>query len=130
MPPWRILIVDDEPEIREVISEYLEALGNHVDAFARGRQAIEQVGQEILPYDVAIVDWTMPGISGRDVVQAIQKGSPTTRIIVATGQLDLNAASGLNLQEMAVLRKPFTLRSLSGTLSEVMEGGPARGSSP
>lgn len=130
MPPWRILIVDDESEIREVISEYLEALGNHVDAFARGRQAIEQVGQEILPYDVAIVDWTMPGISGRDVVQAIQKGSPTTRIIVATGQLDLTAASGLNLQEMAVLRKPFTLRSLSGTLSEVMERGPGRGPAP
>lgn len=129
MPPWRILIVDDEPEIREVIVEYLEALGNHVDAFARGRQAIEQVSQEILPYDIAIVDWTMPGISGRDVVQAIQKGSPTTRIIVATGQLDLNAASGLHLHEMAVLHKPFTLRSLSGTLSEVMERGPVRGHS-
>ena len=126
MPPWRILIVDDEPEIREVISEYLEALGNHVDAFARGRQAIEQIGQEIVPYDIAIVDWTMPGISGRDVVQAIQKDSPTTRIIVATGQLDLTAAAGINPQDLAVLRKPFTLRSLAGTVSGVMERGPGR----
>ena len=87
-----------------------------------------QIGQEILPYDVAIVDWTMPGISGRDVVQAIQKSSPTTRIIVATGQMDISGA-GLNPQEIAVLRKPFTLRSLAGTLSGVMERSPGQGPS-
>ena len=65
MATLRLLVVDDEPEIREVVCEYLEGIGHHVDAAGSGKQAIEALAGTLLPYDVAIVDWTMPGIAGR-----------------------------------------------------------------
>src|SRR5689334_2815646 len=110
MPPWRILVVDDETEIREVVAEFLESLGHDVDAFASGKQAIERLSEEILPYDLALVDWSMPGISGRDVVQEILRRSPTTRVVVATGRYDVTPLPGLNVLQLGLLRKPFQLK--------------------
>ncbi len=128
MASWRILVVDDEPEIQEVVTEFLEGLGHHVDAFASGRQAIERLAGELSPYDIALVDWTMPGISGRDVINEIQRRSPHTAIIVATGRMDLTPPPGLNLLEVPVLKKPFQLRKLSEALDRVMNRPPKTGS--
>lgn len=121
MAPWSILVVDDEPEIQEVVTEFLESLGHHVDAFASGRQAIERLGQQLAPYDLAIVDWSMPGISGRDVVHEIRRRSPTTAIIVATGRIDLTPPPGMNPLEVSVIKKPFQLRVLAAALERAME---------
>lgn len=119
MATLRVLIVDDEPEIREVVCEYLEGLGHHVDAAGSGKQAIEAVAMTLLPYDAAIVDWTMPGISGRDVVLELQRKTPATSIFVATGKTDLNAVAAGGAGPVSVIRKPFSLRDLARALHAV-----------
>lgn len=119
MATLRVLVVDDEPEIREVVCEYLEGLGHHVDAVGSGKQAIESLAMTLLPYDVAIVDWTMPGISGRDVVMDLQRKSPATVIIVATGKTDLGPVPGAAATPVSVMRKPFSLRDLARALDAI-----------
>lgn len=120
MDNWRILMVDDEPEIRELVTEYLEGMGHHVDAFASGKQAMERLGIALRPYDLALVDWTMPGISGRDVVQDIQRRSPVTAIVIATGRHDITPPPGMNITNLMLLRKPFSLRELARALEGAM----------
>lgn len=121
MGPWRILVVDDEVEIREVLTEFLEGLGHSVDALASGKQAIERLSTLSEPYDLAVVDWTMPGITGRDLVYEIQRRSPRTVIVVATGRLDLTPLPGLEPLAVPILRKPFQLRALQSALIAAME---------
>lgn len=119
MATLRVLIVDDEPEIREVICEYLEGLGHHVDAVGSGKQALEALATTLLPYDAAIVDWTMPGISGRDVIMDLQRKTPSTSVIVATGKTDLSAVATGGAGPVSVIRKPFSLRDLARALDTV-----------
>ena len=119
MATLRLLVVDDEPEIREVVCEYLEGIGHHVDAAGSGKQAIEALAGALLPYDVAIVDWTMPGIAGRDVVMELQRKSPSTVVIVATGKTDLGPVPGLASTPVTIMHKPFSLRDLARSLDSL-----------
>ena len=117
MASWRVLIVDDESDIRDVVSEFLESVGHHVDSVASGREAILRIGTSPVPYDVALVDWTMPGISGRDVLAEIARTSPTTRLVIATGKVDPLQLPGGAVAEIPLLAKPFTFRELLSVLN-------------
>ena len=68
MESWRVLIVDDEVDIREVVAEYLDALGHDVIPVGSGREAMDLIDRGGARFDIALVDWQMPGISGRDVI--------------------------------------------------------------
>src|SRR5678815_5435782 len=81
----RVLVVDDEPEIRDVLSEYLGSLGHEIRTLGTGREAIEAVTAETL--EIAVVDWHLPGITGRDVLEGIAAQSPQTRVLVITGHV-------------------------------------------
>lgn len=120
MSRWRVLIVDDEAEIRDVLSEYLEGRGHHVDTAASGREAIQAIETTPVTYDLALVDWTMPGISGRDVLAEIARRSPNTRLLVATGKVEgvqLPGAAGASIR---VLHKPFTFREMVTAMTEAI----------
>ena len=128
---WRILVVDDEPEIRGVLEEYLGALGHTVDCVSSGREAMECVQQSPEPYDIALVDWHMPGITGRDVLEGIASLSPTTRAIVITGHIGEKVGKGhLAGLVTRVCHKPFALRTLKNELDALMAGATAPATVP
>lgn len=116
----RILLVDDEPEVRRVLEEYLRGAGHEVEAVASGRVALERVEQAERPFDAAIVDWQMPGICGRDVLEQVYERSPLTRLFLVTGLPEewVNAGS-LSVPIAGIWRKPFSLRWM---LRELMAG--------
>ena len=120
MSTWRVLIVDDEAEIRDVLSEYLEGRGHHVDTVASGRDAIQALETTPVPYDIALVDWTMPGISGRDVLAEIARRSPMTRLLVATGKVEGVQLPGAAGTAIRVLHKPFTFRDMIAAMTEAL----------
>ena len=62
----RVLVAEDDPGLRDVIVLGLSDAGYHVDAVDRGDDAIDQL--KFYDYDVAILDWRMPGAEGIDVV--------------------------------------------------------------
>ncbi len=74
----RVLVVDDDPDIREVVGAMLEAVGLAVCAVSSGEEALEHLAGE--PYDLVVLDWNLPGRSGLDVCKKLRRAKPTGRI--------------------------------------------------
>jgi len=115
-----ILLVDDDREIRELITEFLGMKGHEVIETGSGREAIEIVETGDNSIDVAVVDWQMEGISGREVINAIKRELPDTKILLATGcgAKDL-PSSMLSKYSSGILRKPFSMKNLEREILEL-----------
>jgi DNA-binding response OmpR family regulator len=117
--PRRLLIVDDEPDIRSMLGEYLTQLGYEVSVVETGRQALDLCARDGAAFDAALVDWTLPGIDGPDVMLQIRMLQPTCRIFAITGHADqVVSGSAVGNLVLEVFRKPFSLRALASRLSD------------
>jgi CheY-like chemotaxis protein len=112
----RILIAEDEPDIRRFYSEMLGAEGYQVDAVADGEAAWNLL--QIKPYALVITDKTMPRMSGPDLFRTIRANGMMLPVILATGTLPVND-EGLPFD--AVLSKPFVARKLVETVNEILK---------
>ena len=100
----RLLLVDDDPDVREIVSGVLRELGYCVRETPNGENALA-ILSEFSP-DLLIVDFAMPGMSGAEVVAAARKGNAHLKILFLSGFADskaLEAAVGA----APLLRKPF-----------------------
>lgn len=119
-----LLLVDDEPKVREIETEYLKAEGHTVVAADSGLEGIVKFRQG--RFDVAILDRAMPGMSGDQVAAAIKKISPQTPVILLTGFGELMNASGdMPPNVDFVLGKPVTLADLSSAVARAAVPRPA-----
>ena len=122
VPAKQLLIVDDEPDIRAMLGEFLSQLGYRVSVVETGRQALDLCARDDAHFDAALVDWTLPGIDGPDVMMQIQMLQPTCRIFAITGHADqVVSGSSVGNLVLEVFRKPFSLRALATRLSEHLE---------
>jgi len=105
--PARILVVDDERGMREVLSTILGRAGHSVVAAANGEEAIRLIGSEI--FDLVITDLKMPGpIGGMDVLKAVKDIAPVTVVLVLTAYATLEVGiEAVKLGAYDVLTKPF-----------------------
>lgn len=109
-PHKRILVVDDDADVRRFIVDCLQSLGYSVDEAAEGRSALRRL--EETPPDLLIVDYAMPGMTGVDVVMEARASAPALPIIMATGYADMEAVDRVMPPEN-LLRKPFRLAELA-----------------
>jgi len=115
----KILVVDDDENIREVLSDLLLLEGHEILLAEDGEQAL-LIFEEILP-DLVITDLGMPGISGWEVARRIKSIDPSKKVIVISGwgatlqkdQLEENYVD-------QVLAKPFHLEQVKKIIVEVM----------
>ena len=107
--PGRVLIVDDEPYIRELLRDFLTGQGYDVATAATGAQALDVVLS--LQPDVIVVDMLMPGLSGRDVLHALGRAGVTVPVILISGNAHI-VSDGF----FRVLKKPFDLRIMMGNV--------------
>jgi signal transduction histidine kinase/CheY-like chemotaxis protein len=117
----RILIVDDEDQFRDIISEILTSAGHTVHSAANGRQALEMMTQK--EYDVVITDLGMAGLSGWELADAIHRDHPSARIIIATGwgaNLDRESLTAHHIH--GLINKPFKIEELIGAVDEALGG--------
>jgi CheY-like chemotaxis protein len=77
MPPSRILVIDDEPSIRDVLQLLLTELGHHVDSAKNGAEAKKLLKGS--PYDVVFTDLRLPDASGIDLLSLIKSDTLTLR---------------------------------------------------
>ncbi|RJK98140.1 response regulator [Vallicoccus soli] len=113
-PARRALVVEDDADVRGLLTTHLRRLGWSVDGAATGEEAVERA--LAAPPQLVVVDVVLPGISGYDVVQSLRQ-HPTTRgcEVVMTSMLDLDDVRGPRLQQLGVrgvLAKPFTRRDV------------------
>ena len=116
----RVLFVDDEAPIRDVMKLELPRMGHETTICEDGKAAITAIDKH--SFDVAIVDLRMPGISGWDVVEHIKAVAPETEIIISTGHGNMeDAIQALRRGAYDFLTKPTKLAMIAGVLSRVAE---------
>ena len=114
-PRRRILVIEDDADVRRVICESLELAGHVVASAADGEAGLAQLACDAP--DLVIVDYAMPGMNGADVIQQARKGLPALPIILATGYADM-VEVGRVLGTQSILTKPFDIASLLHAVDE------------
>ena len=107
----RILVAEDDPGLRDVLVLGLEDAGFQVDAVERGDDAIDQL--KFYEYDVAVIDWRMPGAEGVDVVRwARRNDRPTALLMLTARDTPPDRITGLDAGADDYLVKPFDFGEL------------------
>ncbi len=110
MEQYKILVVDDEKEIAELIRDYLKAAGYNVHMAFDGHQGLEKF--ETLEPDLAILDIMMPGIDGLELCRKIRGSSNIPIIMLSAKKEDTDKILGLGLGADDYITKPFSPRVL------------------
>jgi DNA-binding response OmpR family regulator len=107
----RVLVAEDDPGLRQVLLMGLKDYGYQVDAAERGDDAIDL--WKFYDYDVAVVDWRMPGVEGIDVVAwARKQGKPTAILMLTARDAPPDRIRGLDAGADDYLVKPFDFGEL------------------
>jgi CheY-like chemotaxis protein len=115
--PLRILIVEDEPLVREVLGVYLTEDHHHITTAINGREGLEkfQAGD----FDLVLTDRAMPEMNGDQLAAEIKKLKPRQPLILLTGFGDLMTGAGEQPDGVdLVVSKPFTLNTLRGAIAK------------
>jgi two-component system, chemotaxis family, chemotaxis protein CheY len=121
----RVLIVDDEPTIRELLREALEHAGHTVAEAADGAAAIAL--SRTATFDVAILDVVMPVMGGLEALMDLRRRQPALGVIVISGTAQTDAQPFTRLVERLGVRhvftKPLVLEKILAAIAEI---GPAK----
>lgn len=111
----KVLLVDDEPRVREAIAWLFEALGAQVVQAGGVTEALSLFRPGL--FALVSTDFAMPGANGLELIEAIHRVAPDQKMILISGYVDqLRAAGSLNGRVGAVLAKPCSLTELAATL--------------
>src|SRR5438132_2850525 len=102
----RVLVVDDEASIRDLLAKTLALAEYDVDLAPDGRTALERL--RIIPYDLLITDLKMPGVDGLTVIREARRLKTDLPVIIITGfSTEASAIEAVNLGVSGYLTKPF-----------------------
>lgn len=114
----RILLVDDEPDVRHVIAEYLDADGHHVDVAEDPRTALRKIPDG--GYDLIITDRAMPEMSGDQLAARAKRLAPAVPVVMLTGFGEfMNATNERPIGVDLVVSKPITRDGLRDAIAVV-----------
>jgi PAS domain S-box-containing protein len=118
-----VLLVDDEPMVREVGAEMLAALGFDVVTAASGAEALERFREKGTVIRLVILDMIMPEMSGERVFEQLRALDPDVRVLLSSGySLEGQARAILERGCDGFIQKPFNLREISGKIKKVLTG--------
>jgi signal transduction histidine kinase/ActR/RegA family two-component response regulator len=112
-----ILVVDDDPDVREVAGRSLECLGYRLLAAENGLAALD-VLKRTERVDLLMVDMAMPGMNGVEVIRRARERHPELRALLVTGYADVAAFSPA--EGDLVLQKPYRLAQLAASVAEAL----------
>jgi nitrogen-specific signal transduction histidine kinase len=113
----RILLVDDEPFVRESSTALLQQLGYEVVTVEDGRQAVAYYRDHSDEIDLIILDLVMPRLGGRETFHALKSIDPSVRVVISTGYGHNEVVQALLDEGMAgFVPKPYNLRTLTEVL--------------
>jgi len=114
-----VLIVDDDSDVRRMLSSILEDEGYSVEAVDSGRQALKTC--ERLPFDVALVDINLPDVKGTELLHELKRMQPRMVKIIITGEPSVeNAVKALYEKADGFVSKPFDSQELLETIRKLV----------
>jgi signal transduction histidine kinase/CheY-like chemotaxis protein len=123
----KILVVEDDADVRRVIVECLGLIGYSVTEAANGAQGLEAMAST--RPDLLVVDYAMPDMTGAEVISRARERWADLPVILATGYADMAAVERL-AGKPAILRKPFDIRTLGDAVAGALEGQADRQPAP
>lgn len=117
MKHLQVLVVEDDADLAEAISDALELAGHRPTVAGTGKEAIEVYDRQT--FDMTFMDVRLPDANGVDVFLRIRKRDPNARVVMMTGhQVDELLARATEKGAIKVLRKPFAIEAILDTLSD------------
>ena len=115
-----ILVVDDEPAIRDVLSEGLRDSGYQCTLASNGIEALEEINRR--DYSLVLSDIDMPGMDGVKLLQAVKKARPDVEVVMVTGVVDVEVAvRAIRMGASDYLTKPFNFDEVRFTIERALE---------
>jgi two-component system cell cycle sensor histidine kinase/response regulator CckA len=119
----KILVVDDEMQVREVVSRVLNACGYTVLTSSNGQDALLQFTKD-RDIDLVILDMVMPGMGGRECLERLRTEDPGIKVMIATGfTADGSALELLKEGAREILEKPLDLKILMQKVQKLLGSG-------
>jgi DNA-binding NtrC family response regulator len=116
----RILIVDDDENIRKALATILEEEGYQVDSAENAKQAIEKTNKNF--YNLALIDIRLPDMEGIELLTKMRDTTPKMRKVIITGYPTLqNAIEAVNKGADAYIVKPFDIDEILKTIREQLK---------
>jgi CheY-like chemotaxis protein len=119
----RVLVIDDDPSVREVVHSLLASFGYDAETAADGAMGVARFEES--GWDLVLTDLAMPNMSGWEVVQAIRRRAPTMPIVLITGLSDPDVMRRASEWRLPVLTKPFSGQTLKAAVVEALYPKPS-----
>ena len=117
----KILVVDDEPAIRELLKSMLERFNYQVIEASDGESAADIYLKEKDGIDMIILDLIMPGWSGKKTLKEIRKINPKAKILISSGYTTYEITQEIKKANITgYIKKPYTLKALLNAVKELM----------
>lgn len=115
----KLLIVEDDAELANQVADWLTEQGYQVEKTATGEDALQLLSN--FKYDVLLLDWSLPGLSGLEVLKRHRESGGMSLALFITGKGDIDSKEkGLNIGADDYLVKPFDMRELSARLKTIL----------
>jgi signal transduction histidine kinase/ActR/RegA family two-component response regulator len=116
--PLKILVIDDDQAVRDVLVELLAEQGHSVAAYANGQVGLRQL--QVEPVDLVITDLGLPGLSGWEVAKLVKQESPETAVALITGWGDrIGPEEAMAKGVEFFIAKPFSLEDVQAVVERV-----------
>ncbi len=119
----RVLLIDDDPSVREVVRYLLASFGYDCQTAADGARGLARFDQG--GWDIVVTDLAMPEMSGWEVAEAIRRRSPTTPIVLITGMIDSEVMRRAGERGLPVVPKPFRVEMLRMVVAKALQASPS-----
>jgi two-component system cell cycle sensor histidine kinase/response regulator CckA len=117
MSAARLLIVDDEVALLDLLKRYLERMGYEVDVASTAEDALARFETDPLQYACVLTDLVLPGINGEQLLERMREKNPKLRALVSSGY-PYEPPSKKTL----FLQKPYVPKMLAETLEKLLSG--------
>ena len=119
----KVLVIEDEPLIRDIYSEFLELLGHEADVAVDGREGLARF--DPLVHKIVVTDFLMQGLTGLEIAEAVRARSRTTLIVMISGTAEQPDERRAAQAGLLFLRKPISFAQFKATLAAVVEAAGA-----
>jgi DNA-binding response OmpR family regulator len=124
----KVLVVDDEPTVREVVVSYLRRDGHDVAEAGDGHTALELLESD--PPDLVVLDMMLPGVNGLDILRRVRATSSIPVIMLTARAEESDRVAGLELGADDYVVKPFSPRELAARVNGVLRRTSGRAEEP